>query len=69
MAKPRVRVMKMGECTNGTRAWQIKCLRPITIVTVNKKKAEAIYHVGHAFDMDAKKLRIGSWTRVWAIVG
>lgn len=67
--KPRVRLMKIGECGNGQRAWRKKCLHPITVITVSKKKCEAIYHVGHAFNLEAKRLRMGSWTHVWAIVG
>lgn len=69
MSKPRVRLMKIGECYNGQRAWQKQCLHPITIITVNKRTCEAIFHKGHAFDMDAKRLRMSSWLRVWAIVG
>lgn len=69
MSKPIVRLMKIGQCHNGQRAWQKMCLRPITIVTINDRTCEAIYHVGHEFNIDAKKMRMSKWIRVWAIVG
>lgn len=69
MTKPRVRLQEVRKCHNGQRAWQWVALRPITIITLNRKRDEAVYHVGHEFDIQAQRLRLPGWMKVWAIVG
>lgn len=71
MAKPRVRLMYLRDCPNGTRFWKEGFngqLREHTLVTSNRSGL-CLVHDGHEFDCDAWKRWWIGWTRVWAIVG
>lgn len=68
MPKMRLRLMKLKDCPNGTRFFTIQKWLPRTLVTVNRKRDDAIYHFGHEFNMTALKRRAPSYWRVWVIV-
>lgn len=68
MPKPRIRLMNLSDCTNGTRYYTNIKHRPQTLVTINKKTNEAIYHNGHAFNMQAKKYRGYANRKVWVVI-
>lgn len=67
MPKMRLRLMKLGDCPNGTRFYTKNC-QPRTLVTVNKRHETAIYHIGHEFNIKAEKRRVPSKWKVWAVV-
>lgn len=63
----RLRLMKLHNCPNGTRFFTKGC-QPRTLVTVNRKTSEAIYHMGHEFNIKANKIRGTSNWKVWVVV-
>ncbi|AIB07078.1 hypothetical protein ST9NA_075 [Salmonella phage 9NA] len=69
--KPHYRLMKLSDCTNGTRFYfyRSKKLLPYTLIANSYKKFESIYHSGHEFNIMAKKFRTSIHKQVWAKVG
>ncbi|QZA70484.1 hypothetical protein AH03_11 [Erwinia phage AH03] len=65
--KPKVRLMQLGDCPNGTRFWTRSLLYPNTLIVNSFKKGESIYHSGHAFNIKPLRKRVNSKMLVWAI--
>lgn len=66
--KQRLRLVKLEDCQNGTRFYTSRKWQPRTLITINKKYYEAVYHIGHLFDIKAKQLRMNPSFRVWAVI-
>lgn len=68
MPKMRVRLMKLEDCQFGTRFFTFVKCRPQTLVAVNSKTCEAVYHSGFEFNIQATKYRITAKRKVWAVI-
>lgn len=69
--KPRYRLMKLSECANGRRFYfyRSKLMLPYTLISISRKRYEAIYHTGHSFDITAKRFGTSLVNKqVWAKV-
>ncbi|QDH49625.1 hypothetical protein KYLE_97 [Pantoea phage Kyle] len=64
-AKRRFRLMRIGNILPGTRFWFVYGKkRPGTLIWLNKKNV-ACYHIGHSFNVKARRFTIGAWCQVW----
>lgn len=68
--KPRYRLMKLSECANGTRFYfyRSKLMLPYTLISISRKRYEAIYHIGHDFSINVQMFRTSLNKQVWAKV-
>lgn len=69
--KLRYRLMKLSDCANGTRFYfyRSKLMLPYTLISISRKRHEAIYHAGHNFNINVRMFRTSLNTQVWAKVG
>nr|DAV78076.1 MAG TPA: hypothetical protein [Caudoviricetes sp.] len=68
--KPRYRLMKLSDCANGTRFYfyRSKLLWPYTLIAINRRKYEGVYHIGHDFNINVRMFRTSLNKQVWAKV-
>lgn len=48
--------------------YRSKMMLPYTLIAINRKKYEGVYHMGHDFNINVRMFRISLNKQVWAKV-